>query len=150
MGVRLLAADRRHTTPWRNGAGTTTQVAAGPQPAAFEDPGWRISIATIASSGPFSDYPGVDRVITLLRAAGPDPGASLALVVDGRAHTLEPFVPHAFSGDSDVSAVLRGGRARALNVMTRRAGWGAEVDVPAPLTSSLPLSGGRPVIRWWW
>lgn len=144
MGVRLLAAERRHTTPWRNGAGTTTQVAAGSQPSAGEDLGWRISIATIAASGPFSDYAGVDRVITLLRASVPDPGGSLALVVDGRANSLERFVPHAFSGDSDVSAVLRGGQKRALNVMTRRAIWEADVDVSAPLTSSLPLSGGPP------
>ena len=49
---------------WRNGAGETREICCFPP--ATRDFHWRASIATIASNGEFSSFPGVDRVITLL------------------------------------------------------------------------------------
>lgn len=149
MGVRRLAAHDRETTPWRNGAGTTAQIAAWPSSCALEDLGWRVSVATIAASAPFSAYPGVDRVLTALAPSAQDPLGGLVLDVDGRERSVEPFVPHAFSGDSEVRGSIRGGPVRVLNVMTRRGSWRSEVEVPAPLTSSVTLSsapGRRTVV----
>ncbi|MBN0683270.1 HutD family protein, partial [Pseudomonas aeruginosa] len=51
-------------TPWKNGAGETREIICVPAPdAPFL---WRASIATLQADGPFSPFPGVDRVITLL------------------------------------------------------------------------------------
>src|SRR5665811_1616202 len=57
--------------PWRNGGGVTREVVAsgasvasggsgGSDPRDFD---WRISIADVSRPGPFSAFPGVDRVI---------------------------------------------------------------------------------------
>ena len=56
--------------PWKNGGGVTREVLCLPEGSGFERFDWRVSIAHIASSGPFSSFPGVDRVITLLEGAG--------------------------------------------------------------------------------
>lgn len=91
--------------------------------AAFD---WRVSIAHIASSGPFSAFPGVDRVITLLEGAGvalhsPDGAVS---------HRLDkPLMPFAFSGDIAVQADLLGTDCHEFNVMTRRARCTAKIQV---------------------
>lgn len=121
-------------SPWRNGGGDTREIACGP--AGAEGFGWRASVATIAAEGPFSAFPGVDRTITLLAGDG------VTLSADGMApHELvgvgEPF---AFSGDLAVSASLRGGACRVLNIMTGRGAWAAEVRrIEA---AALPRGGG--------
>nr|MBA2815075.1 putative ATP-dependent helicase DinG [Candidatus Pantoea persica] len=50
---------------WRNGGGETREIVSYPPGEA--DFAWRASIATLARDGAFSRFPGVDRVITLLR-----------------------------------------------------------------------------------
>jgi environmental stress-induced protein Ves len=56
--------------PWKNGGGQTRELVCQPAGASLQDFDWRISVATIAASGPFSSYPGVDRSITLLAGDG--------------------------------------------------------------------------------
>jgi environmental stress-induced protein Ves len=75
--------------PWANGGGSTRQVAIDPPGAtlagAFR---WRVSIAQIASDGPFSRLPGIDRAMWLVRGNG------VRLDVDGRgAGELQAAVP---------------------------------------------------------
>jgi len=36
--------------PWKNGGGSTTEIAIGPPAAGFEGFDWRVSIASIAAS----------------------------------------------------------------------------------------------------
>ena len=56
------------TTPWKNGGGVTHEALRVP---AQGDPfRWRISVAEIDASGPFSDYSGYRRTMMLLRGAG--------------------------------------------------------------------------------
>jgi uncharacterized protein len=55
-------------TPWKNGGGITREamrVPAGGDP--FQ---WRVSVAHIDSSGPFSDFAGYSRTMVLLRGLG--------------------------------------------------------------------------------
>lgn len=55
-------------TPWKNGGGTTHEALRVPaQGDAFR---WRISVADVEASGPFSDFSGYRRSMTLLRGAG--------------------------------------------------------------------------------
>jgi environmental stress-induced protein Ves len=56
--------------PWKNGGDETTEVAAGPPGASLETFDWRISMAHIAQSGPFSLFPGVDRTLAVLSGVG--------------------------------------------------------------------------------
>ena len=76
--VRLYRAQDYPRMPWRNGGGTTQEVAcnAGGSSAAFT---WRLSIAEVAQDGGFSAFNGLQRVITVLEGGG------IALTVDGRA-----------------------------------------------------------------
>jgi environmental stress-induced protein Ves len=103
--------------PWKNGGGSTTEIAIAPPEAGFDDFDWRISLATIASDGPFSQFPGVDRTLMLVEGHG------VTLDIDGADRVLlcedEPAVR--FDGAAKVQAKLNRGATTDLNVMTRRA-----------------------------
>ena len=108
---------------WKNGGGSTREIAAHPSGAGIADFDWRVSLAEVAQDGPFSAFPGVDRQILLWRGAGLRlrDGASID-------HDLDrPGQPFAFDGEAPVSATLLGGPTWDLNVMTRRGRWRAEV-----------------------
>lgn len=102
-------------TPWKNGGGSTREIACWPPGAGFDDFLWRASIASIASDGPFSRFIGVDRVITLLDGSG------VHLHGDGVDHRLDrPLVPFGFSGDLQIASTMLGGPSSDFNVMSRR------------------------------
>ena len=67
---------RRHeqrVVPWRNGGGSTRQVAIAPPDGGLGTGfAWRVSVAGVAADGPFSALPGIDRSLWLLRGAGMD------------------------------------------------------------------------------
>lgn len=123
MSIQVLRAADRVAVPWKNGGGVTRELAAAPAGAGMEAFDWRISIAEVAAGGPFSSFPGVDRVLTVIAGEG------LSLTIDGRpAVVLDAASPPlAFSGEARCEAALRAGPIRDLNVMVRRAGWRAEV-----------------------
>lgn len=109
---------------WRNGAGTTRLVAQEPADAAYDDFSWRVSLAEIARSGPFSSFPGVQRHFVALGEHG------MTLTVDGSAHALGRFDTITFPGEASTSCALPAGTtASALNVMTRVGLVTAEVAV---------------------
>lgn len=56
------------STPWKNGGGITHEALR--MPAAGESFRWRVSVAEVATSGPFSDFSGYRRHMVLLRGAG--------------------------------------------------------------------------------
>jgi uncharacterized protein len=117
--VRALPAQR-----WKNGAGTTREIACSPPGAGIDDFDWRLSVAEVDRDAPFSAFPGIDRCIVLLDGAGMRlhaPDGSLA-------HTLErAFVPWTFRGEAALEACLRHGPTTDFNVMVRRGRWRAEV-----------------------
>ncbi|MFT4266569.1 MAG: HutD family protein [Xenophilus sp.] len=115
---------RLPATPWKNGGGSTREIACWPVGAGFEAFDWRVSIASIASSGPFSVFMGVDRVITLLEGDG------VQLQGPGVAHRLDAVLqPFAFSGDAPIDCTLLGGPSTDFNVMSRRGRVRAELRV---------------------
>lgn len=113
-------------TPWKNGGGVTREIVCQPPGAGLDAFDWRVSIATIASDGPFSLFAGIDRVITLLEGGGVhlrgDEGA-----IDHRLDT--PLQPYAFAGEARIHARLLAGDCDDFNVMTRRATCRASVTV---------------------
>jgi environmental stress-induced protein Ves len=121
--MRILRASERMAVPWKNGGGTTSEVAVYPDSAGFDDFGWRISIADIARGGPFSLFSGIDRTLTMLKG-------QVTLSIEGRsAITLTPeSEPLDFPGDVTIGAELISGAARDLNVMTRRGAFAARTS----------------------
>jgi uncharacterized protein len=66
--LTILRQSTYAATPWRNGGGTTHEAIRVPAGAdAFR---WRVSVANIEVSGPFSDFAGYRRTMVLLRGAG--------------------------------------------------------------------------------
>ncbi|KGJ80098.1 hypothetical protein GY21_03055 [Cryobacterium roopkundense] len=106
---------------WRNGGGSTREVASFPIGAPDFD--WRISIADVDAAGDFSAFPGVDRILTLID------GDLLVLTVDGVEHAMERYRPFRFSGDSATSCMLPVGATRDLNVMSRRSAVKAYLSI---------------------
>lgn len=110
--------------PWKNGGGSTREIACWPQGADMDSFGWRVSIATVAQAGPFSAFPGIDRQIMLLDGDG----VQLIGAAAGIHHTLQQqWQPYAFSGDAALECSMLGGSCTDFNVMTRRGQWSAEV-----------------------
>lgn len=101
--------------PWKNGGGATAEILAHPAGATLADFDWRLSVAEVAADGPFSRFPGVDRILTLLSGGG------VRLVGEARSTELRAaYDPHAFSGDDDIRCALIAGPVRDLNLMLRR------------------------------
>lgn len=112
---RLLKPADYVRMPWKDGGGHTTEIAAHPATATLDSFDWRVSIADVAADGPFSRFPGVDRIIVLVAGAG--------MRLAGDAHDAElraPFEPYAFSGDDALSCSLVDGPVRDFNLMLRR------------------------------
>ena len=130
-GHRVLRHRDRVPGPWANGGGITYEVVRSPEGSADFD--WRLSIAEVAREGPFSAFPGVDRVIIALRGA-------MELVIDGTGYAVPPLTPMAFPGEARLEARLPGGPTMDLNVMTRRDRVTADVDLrTGPVASIAPL-----------
>jgi len=114
--------------PWKNGGGETAEILCWPEGAGFDDFTLRLSTARVDRSGPFSLFPGVDRVLTVIE------GGAMVLTLDGTDHHLAPgSLPLAFAGDAPCTARLDGSPLLDFNVMTRRP-LQAQVTV-GPLTA---------------
>jgi len=86
---------------------------------------WRISRARVEEPGPFSTFPGHERVLVVTSG----PGLELEHGASSPRARLRPLEPYRFDGDWPTSAALLGGPVADFNVVVRRA-WGeAEVEV---------------------
>lgn len=123
MRQRLIRPADLRPMAWKNGGGVTTEIAADPPGAGLDDFAWRVSIADVAASGPFSVFPGVDRIIVLI--AGP------GMILRGPEGdvALRRFEPHAFAGETPIEGILSGGPVRDFNLMSRRGRVRAELTV---------------------
>jgi environmental stress-induced protein Ves len=103
--------------PWKNGGGSTTEIAIEPPGALLTDFDWRISLATITQDGPFSIFPGVDRTLALVEG----PGLVLDVANSGRFVLGDDDIIIEFAGEAVIEATLDGSPTIDFNVMTRRA-----------------------------
>lgn len=111
------------TVAWKNGAGVTIDLLMRPTGATHETFDLRLARAPITSEGPFSSYPDIDRIITLIR------GQRLELDFGDRALSLTPFVPVSFDSTLAPRSRLPEGPVEVMNVMTRRGVWTSSVEV---------------------
>jgi len=130
MTVAVARRADHRVMPWRNGGGTTREIAVcpGAAPGRFA---WRLSIASVTQAGPFSTFDGYDRVIMVLDGGG------MVLDVEGVAHRFaRPHEPFAFAGEACVHCDLIDGPIHDFNVMVDRATHRTTVDI---ITVSAPL-----------
>ncbi|MDW9416237.1 HutD family protein [Sinorhizobium meliloti] len=114
--MRILRSSEYRHMPWKNGGGETVEIAVSPDRATIADFDWRISMATVATNGAFSIFPGIDRTLSILEGSG------MTLAIEGRQPKLltTSDTPLTFPADVPTSATLVDGPVTDLNVMTRR------------------------------
>jgi environmental stress-induced protein Ves len=106
-------------TPWRNGGGVTRELVAWPPEGEWQ---WRMSVAEVESSGPFSRFEGVQRWFAVLSGEG------VALDIAGESHRLTGHsAPLAFDGSVSTDCQLLNGATEDFNLMVRGPGARAAV-----------------------
>lgn len=120
----------------------TREVAVHPPGSTLDDFDWRISIAEVHGSGPFSAFPGIERLMVVLRGRlSFTPAGSATQVLTAGSPPLR------FSGELAVSAAPLDGTVTDLNVMTRAARCRAELSSRAlNAVLRLPLAAPRTLI----
>lgn len=113
--TQLIQYANLRSAPWKNGGGSTTEIAISPAGAHLDDFEWRVSLATIAQDGPFSSFPGIDRSLALVDGDG------VLLDFGDERFVLSPSEPLIeFAGEDAVHATVTGQHTTDFNVMTRR------------------------------
>ncbi|GAB3190355.1 HutD/Ves family protein [Hydrogenophaga aquatica] len=129
--MKVISAADVPAVPWRNGGGLTRELLAWPDPADWR---LRVSVADIASDGPFSAFPGVTRVFAVLEGPG------VALTWPGRrVEQRTTDMPLTFDGADPPQGQLLDGPVRDLNVMCR----GGSVSVLPAANPWRPAYGAR-------
>ena len=108
------------TAPWKNGGGVTHEIAKSEEDGAWL---WRLSIAEVATDGPFSAFPGLSRILTVIEGEG------LQLHLPDQNLSALPDKPVAFSGDVPVTSTLINGPIRDFNVIYDATKISATVEV---------------------
>jgi hypothetical protein len=144
--MQIIRKSSFRASPWKNGGGVTHEVIRVPDGSeAFR---WRVSVADIDVSGPFSEFADYRRKMVLLQGAG------LRLTFDGSAHAdLRDVGDMAdFDGAWATRCDLTGGPCTDLNLMVSKSirgehAWVERVAEAKPLKRpratmmAFPLSG---------
>ncbi len=106
--ITLLDPASYLRTPWKNGGGTTVDIA-------FSGDVWRFGRTPIVQPGAFSDYAGYDRVQVLVAGSG--------LVLEtpqGDIDVRQPFHPVRFTGETRIVSRLESGPVEVVNLIGLR------------------------------
>ena len=130
MALQLISPNQWQTQAWKNGGGITHQLARSDDNLGMR---WRVSIAEVASHGPFSRFEQTDRIIMLLDGKGfcLHGAEDQPMVLD------KALVPFAFAGETVIDCTLIDGPVQDFNLMTRRSDVKASLQV---LSVAAPLS----------
>ena len=128
MSMRHIHLHTVPASPWKNGAGTTRLL--------IEQPEWRLSVASITRSAPFSSFTGLFRQMGLLTGNGvrlhPVSGAP-PLLLD------QPGSVIRFSGELPLTGAPLNGPIEVLNLMRPANRTGP--DLTAVTSEDLPSDG---------
>lgn len=116
MTWHIITLANAAPSPWKNGGGVTRELMAWPN---AQDWLWRMSVAEVVRSGPFSRFEGVQRWFAVLSGAGVqlDLGAGSEVA----SHTLTPTgTPLCFEGELPVHCTVIDGPTQDFNLMLRR------------------------------
>lgn len=120
---QVVSIDDLPSVPWKNGGGLTREIAKR------EDSGrliWRISVADVETDGPFSIFPKMTRILTVIQGHGID------LVTPDTMIPARLGEPIRFSGEIPVIGRLTKGPIRDLNIIFDPTRVTAEVRLFTP------------------
>jgi hypothetical protein len=128
MKKTLITRQQFKVMPWKNGAGTTAEIAIEPAGADFREGkfDWRLSSARIEDENRFSQFPGYDRILTVLSGEG--------LMLNSQ--ELGPFEVFEFEGEDRIDCTLIGNPVEDLGVIFKRDHFRCSIqilDVSAPM-----------------
>lgn len=124
--MHIIRPEAFVTQPWKNGGGVTHEIARRADGRGLI---WRLSVAEVGADGPFSAFPGMTRILTVIEGAG------MVLEAPDTVLAARPREPVRFSGDLPIFGRLTGGPLRDLNVIFDAARIAADVRV---VTTALP------------
>lgn len=142
--MRIIRQHQYETMPWKNGKGSTREIISYPPLAGIDSAEflWRLSIADVATDGPFSRFAGIERTLLLLEGAG------MTLTV-GKAAPVplsRRFAAIDFPGDEDTTCELLAGATRDLNIMSSRARCRHHWKILDQFPVSLPVGTGAHLV----
>lgn len=134
--ITLIKESDQLKMPWKNKQGSTAQILISPKGASLDklDFDYRLSSAPIKAAGPFSKFPGYQRILLPISGAG--------FVLNGH-----PYATHEaahFSGDEETHCELLKREVTDLGLIYQPERISANVrvlNVPFPLT--LTLEAGK-------
>jgi hypothetical protein len=127
--ITLLDPAQYRRTPWKNGGGTTIDIAG-------QDDVWRFGRTPITAPGPFSDYTGFDRLQVLVAGRG------LVLETpDGEIDVRQPFKPVRFKGETVIASRLEAGPVEVVNLIGKRTAVAIDLRALAAGQSAALASG---------
>ena len=113
--MKKITPEQYRNMPWKNGAGTTIEMAIFPEHASLHDFDWRVSRAAVPEDGSFSHFDGIDRSLALLDGPG------MRLKVNDVLHQVDAVNNIAvFAGEAATHAELIDGPITDFNLMSRR------------------------------
>lgn len=121
--ITVTAPEHFTTIPWKNGLGYTTELAISAG-STLDNFSWRLSIATVANDGIFSDFSGYQRDLVLIEGNG------ITLEHDGKSTdnlTKLLDVAH-FDGGCTTHGKLHNGTIKDFNTMVKQGEFTAKVD----------------------
>lgn len=139
----IIRVDRLPTAPWKNKGGTSRSLAVWPPHAAVDHEEWRVAVSDIDKAGPFSAYPGFDRLLLPL-------AVGLRLGFDGAAPAPVPiFETIAFDGGVPTACALDADAAakgiQVVNLLLRRGRRSGRLQA-YPGAGRVPAAGGAVVL----
>ena len=133
MTATLITPAEYRAIPWKNGGGTSIDIATD---TATGGEVWRFGRTPIPVAGPFSDYTGYDRVQVLVAGRG--------LVLDtpeGEIDVRAPFRPVHYRGEVRIVSRLEAGPVEVVNLIGLRARVTVDLQV-LDAGASMSLAGG--------
>jgi environmental stress-induced protein Ves len=132
MRLTLIEPAAYASFPWKNGRGTTTDIAAvyaaGAAPGDWAAAQWRFGRTTIDAPGPFSDMTGFERHQAVVVGRG----LRLRLDDGTQIDESEPFRPVSFAGEAKIVSVLDAGPVDVANLIVRRSFGAGRLDALDP------------------
>lgn len=127
-------------TPWKNGGGVTRNIASQRDGDATL---WRLSMADVSTGGPFSNFAGLTRVLTVIDGSG------MILHGPDGDQKANYAVPVRFDGKTTIVAELTQGPLRDFNLMFDPDQYACHVVIEKhPLQdATLGVDGGTAVLH---
>ena len=124
MTIKTIPPSDFNEIPWKNGKGTTLELAIS-DGGDMNDFDWRLSIATVAQDGAFSNFPDITRNLILIEGAGimldHDEGSTTDALTS-------PLSIARFNGGSMTKGTLINGPIKDFNVMAKASKYRLRVD----------------------